>query len=119
MFRLEPRSTRSYTAAWASPVLALVLDRDGKRFLHIHKADGEAHSQELDKKFKANPAVLAFHDADQDGQMDLLVMAAYEKVKVQVVFPPLAEFKNELILERWVPWEQVYGPSEEDLEAAR
>lgn len=69
-------------SAKARPVLALVLDRDGKRFLHIHKADGEAHSQELDKKFKANPAVLAFHDADQDGQMDLLVMAAYEKVKV-------------------------------------
>ena len=69
-------------SAKAKPVLALVLDRDGKRFLHIHKADGEAHSQELDKKFKANPAVLAFHDADQDGQMDLLVMAAYEKVKV-------------------------------------
>jgi len=69
-------------SAKARPVLALVLDRDGKRFLHIHKADGEAHSQELDKKFKANPAVLAFHDADQDGLMDLLVMAAYEKVKV-------------------------------------
>jgi len=69
-------------SAKAKPVLALVLDRDGKRFLHIQKADGTAHSQELDKKFKANPSVLAFHDADQDGQMDLLVMAAYEKVKV-------------------------------------
>ena len=69
-------------SAKARPVLALVLDRDGKRFLHIQKADGTAHSQELDKKFKANPSVLAFHDADQDGLMDLLVMAAYEKVKV-------------------------------------
>ncbi|SVD28136.1 uncharacterized protein METZ01_LOCUS380990, partial [marine metagenome] len=49
-------------SAKARPVLALVLDRDGKRFLHIQKADGTAHSQELDKKFKANPSVLAFHD---------------------------------------------------------
>lgn len=38
----------------------------------------------------------------------------FEKVKVRVMFPPLADFSNELVLERWMPWEQVYGPPEED-----
>ena len=39
---------------------------------------------------------------------------AYEKVKIKITFPKLAEYKNELILERWIPWTQVYGETEED-----
>lgn len=41
----------------------------------------------------------------------------FEKVKVRVTFPKLRNFKNELVLERWIPWEQVYGPDEEEEEA--
>ena len=41
----------------------------------------------------------------------------FEKIKVRVTFPKLRDFKNELILERWMPWEQVYG-SEEDEDGA-
>lgn len=37
----------------------------------------------------------------------------FEKVKIRVDFPLLSDFPNELILERWIPWEQVYGPPEE------
>jgi prepilin-type N-terminal cleavage/methylation domain-containing protein len=37
----------------------------------------------------------------------------YEKVKIKVTFPRILEYKNELILERWVPWTQVYGEAEE------
>lgn len=66
----------------ASPVLALIEDRDGKRFLVIRSADGNASSQPLSEKFKSNPLSLTIHDADQDGAPDLVVLIPYEKVKV-------------------------------------
>ena len=28
---------------------------------------------------------------------------------------PSSDYPQELVLERWIRWEQVYGPSEEDL----
>lgn len=37
----------------------------------------------------------------------------YEKVRVRVRFPRISDAKNELVLERWVPWEQVYGEAED------
>ena len=37
----------------------------------------------------------------------------YEKVRVRVTFPKILELTNELLLERWMGWEQVYGPDEE------
>jgi prepilin-type N-terminal cleavage/methylation domain-containing protein len=43
----------------------------------------------------------------------------YEKVKIRVTYPKIHEFTNELVLERWVPWSQVYGESEEEEEAAQ
>jgi prepilin-type N-terminal cleavage/methylation domain-containing protein len=36
----------------------------------------------------------------------------YEKVQVRVTFPPIRELKNELVLERWLPWRQVHPPEE-------
>ena len=41
----------------------------------------------------------------------------FEKIRLRVTFPKLRDFSNELVLERWVPWEEVYGPTEEDEEA--
>lgn len=38
----------------------------------------------------------------------------YEKVKIRVTFPPLQGYKNTLIFERWMIWEQVYGAEEEE-----
>lgn len=37
----------------------------------------------------------------------------FEKVKVRVTFPKVQELSNELILERWIPWVQVYGEKED------
>jgi len=36
----------------------------------------------------------------------------YEKIRVRVTFPQVLEFSNELTLERWMPWKQVYGEAE-------
>ena len=39
----------------------------------------------------------------------------YEKVRIRVSFPRLIDYSNQLELERWIPWDQVYGEEEEDL----
>ena len=56
-------------------------------------------------------------DSNEDEDEDE-IEEPYEKVRIRVVFPQFTEQKAEVILERWIPWDQVYGPSEEDLEAA-
>lgn len=37
----------------------------------------------------------------------------FEKVRIRITSPPIGELKNELVLERWIPWKQVYGEPEE------
>jgi len=66
------------------PALAVIVDRDGQRWLALRQADGNIVTHSLSPTFKSNPAALAFHDADQDGAMDLVVLIPYEKVKVLV-----------------------------------
>jgi hypothetical protein len=74
--------------ASAKPVLAVIVeqegkgDQDGRRSLVIRTADGTTRTQKLSKDFKANPTALAFHDADQDGLTDLVMLMPYEKVKI-------------------------------------
>ncbi len=72
----------------AKPVLAVIVEQEGKgeeegrRLLVIRSADGTTRTQKLSKDFKANPTTLAFHDADQDGLTDLVILMPYEKVKI-------------------------------------
>ena len=70
------------------PVLAVIVeqeskgDQEGGRLLIVRTADGKTKTQKLSKNFKANPTTLAFHDADQDGLTDLVILMPYEKVKI-------------------------------------
>jgi hypothetical protein len=66
----------------AKPVLAVIVDQDGKRSLVTRTADGKSKIQRLDESFKSNPTSLSFMDVDQDGLTDLVVLIPYEKVKV-------------------------------------
>jgi hypothetical protein len=72
----------------AKPVLAMILEQDGgsdqvgRRSLLVRTADGKSTSQKLSKEFQFRPTTLAFHDVDQDGLSDLVVLTPYEKVKV-------------------------------------
>ncbi len=68
--------------AGGKPVLAVLLDQEGRRSLVIRSADGKTKTQRLSEKFQLNPTALAFHDADQDGLCDLVVLTPYEKVKI-------------------------------------
>ena len=53
---------------------------------------------------------------EEEEEEDEEATEPYEKVKIRVTFPPLKEFKNTMIFEKWVPWDQIYGPVDEDLE---
>jgi hypothetical protein len=72
----------------AKPSLAVIVeqpangDQESRRALVLRTADGKTRTQKLNKDFKSTPTTLAFHDANQDGQMDLVVLTPYEQVKV-------------------------------------
>ncbi len=68
--------------AGEKPVLAVIVDKDGKRSLVTRTADGKSKSQKLDEKFQSNPTSISFQDVDQDGLADLVVLIPYEKIKV-------------------------------------
>jgi hypothetical protein len=71
----------------AKPTLAVILDQDGKRTLVTRTADGKGRTQKLSENFKSNPTMLAFHDVNQDGLPDLVVLIPYEKIKVLLQVP--------------------------------
>lgn len=57
-------------------------------------------------------------DQDDDSEFDEDDEEAeepFEKVKLRVTYPVLvADYPNTLVLERWIPWDQVYGPDEDE-----
>ena len=64
------------------PVLAVIVDKDGARYLVIRTAEGKTTRQKLSDTFKANPASLAIQDVNQDGLADVVILIPYEKIKV-------------------------------------
>jgi hypothetical protein len=66
------------------PLLAAIIDQDGKRTLVTRAPDGQAKTQKLNESFKSNPSSMAFHDVNQDGLADLVVLIPYEKIKVLI-----------------------------------
>jgi prepilin-type N-terminal cleavage/methylation domain-containing protein len=53
-------------------------------------------------------------ETDAESETDEEVEEPFEKVRIRISFPKLKEYKNELTMERWFPWAQVYGSSEEE-----
>jgi len=68
----------------SQPTLATILDQDGKRVLTTRTADGKFRTQKLSESFKSNPASMQWHDVNQDGLLDLVVLVPYEKIKVLI-----------------------------------
>ncbi|HUB86729.1 MAG TPA: VCBS repeat-containing protein, partial [Verrucomicrobiae bacterium] len=64
------------------PTLAVIVDRNGQRYLVTTTADGKSRTQMLSENFKDNPTTLTFEDVNQDGLTDLVVLIPYDKVKV-------------------------------------
>jgi hypothetical protein len=57
-------------------------DGNGPRQIRLRNAQSSAPSQALREDFKANPLSITFHDVDQDGLMDLVILIPYEKIKI-------------------------------------
>jgi prepilin-type N-terminal cleavage/methylation domain-containing protein len=63
--------------------------------------------------WKANEERLAEQRREAGEDEEDVEEQPFEKVKVRVTFPKILELSNELVIERWIPWTQVYGESEE------
>jgi FG-GAP-like repeat len=66
----------------AKPVLAIIVDQDGKRSLVTRTAEGKGKTQKLGESFKSNPTAMALQDVNQDGLADVVVLIPYEKIKI-------------------------------------
>lgn len=75
---------QSFGVIEEAPVLAAITDNNGRRELAIVSADGSTRSQELDENFRSNPASLEWHDVNQDGRLDLVVLIPYERIKILI-----------------------------------
>jgi prepilin-type N-terminal cleavage/methylation domain-containing protein len=53
---------------------------------------------------------------DDEEEDEELTEQPYEKVKIRVRFTPIQDYPDELVLEQWFPWSQVYGSPEEQEE---
>jgi len=47
------------------------------------------------------------HDKDEEKTKE-----PFEKVRIRIGYPQLTDRESALVLERWMPWEQVYGSEE-------
>lgn len=70
------------------------------------KADGSFDSWELRGKAKEDA-----EERKKEGEE--APEEPFEKVKIKITFPKIREFPSELVLERWIPWKQVYGEEED------
>ena len=50
-------------------------------------------------------------DEDEDAEEST---EPFEKVRIKVVYPKLGDRPNELVLERWIPWNLVYGSPDDE-----
>ena len=55
------------------------------------------------------PTQAQLDQQQKDKDSDQTQQQPFEKVKIRITYPKMAEFPNELVLERWMPWTQVYG----------
>jgi hypothetical protein len=64
------------------PVLAVVVEEEGRRSVTLLRAQGEPVRIPLSESFKGQLTGMVWHDADGDGLGDLILLASYERIKV-------------------------------------
>jgi prepilin-type N-terminal cleavage/methylation domain-containing protein len=65
-----------------------------------------------------NPPARKDKEADKTDPNAEVVEKPFEKVKIRVTSPKIQEFSNQLTLEQWYPWVQVYGEKPDDKKKA-
>jgi hypothetical protein len=53
-------------------------------------------------------------EQDDEDEDDEDAVQPYEKIQIRVIFPKIQELKNELVIERWVAWEQLHPPEDDE-----
>lgn len=53
-------------------------------------------------------------ESNSDEEDDEEATEPFEKIKVRVIFPPLGDRPNDLVIEQWVAWVEIYGEDEEE-----
>jgi len=76
---------------------------DQKRYDDENSAYHDSWEYERERKQRAE-------DKDKDDEEK--VEEPFEKVRIKVTYPRFGERENSFVLERWIPWEQVYGSKE-------
>lgn len=70
----------------------------------------ETSKQSEDRRHDSWAPTEAEDEAEKDEEED--AEEPFEKVRIRVTSPKIREFSNEVTLERWIPWKQVYGEAE-------
>ena len=73
--------------------------------------EGYHDSWEAEREREERAEERAGKDDDEEEEE---VAEPFEKVRIKVGYPQLTERESSLVIERWMPWEQVYGSEEED-----
>ena len=66
---------------------------------------------EADREAQARAERTSSEDEEEEEEE---IEEAYEKVRVRVHFPRIQQLPDHLEIERWVPWDQVYQPEEDE-----
>jgi len=85
--------------------------------------------QQFSEEFDERDPRGAYHDTwaharereeedDADDENEDEVAEPFEKARIRVTFPKLTDAENHLVLERWIPWELVYGSEGESSSSA-
>lgn len=86
--RLLPVSGRPLAMALGKPqpaeglTLAVLVDSDGQRLVHWFQAHGSTRKLALAPTWKGQLRQMLWHDADEDGLLDLVLLASYDRIKV-------------------------------------
>ena len=68
--------------------------------------DSWEYEREREERQRERDGELKDEDEDEE------VAEAFEKVRIKIGYPRFEERPNTLVMERWIPWEQVYGTEE-------
>ncbi|HUA67768.1 MAG TPA: VCBS repeat-containing protein [Candidatus Saccharimonadales bacterium] len=69
------------------PTLAIIVDKNGQRYLVTRNYQGKTRTQKLSASFTDMPTTMAIQDVNQDGLPDLVVLIPYDKIKVLLQKP--------------------------------
>ncbi|HTV41300.1 MAG TPA: VCBS repeat-containing protein [Candidatus Sulfotelmatobacter sp.] len=69
------------------PVLCVIVDKDGQRYLVTCDDKGKMRTQKLSDSFTETPVAMTIQDVNRDGLPDVVILVPYDKIKVLLQKP--------------------------------